>query len=492
MDRNANLQRMEDKSEAWDVIVIGGGASGLSVAFDSATRGYRTLLLEQADFAAATSSRSTKLIHGGVRYLKQGNISLVRESLHERGRLLRNAPNLVRPLPFVVPGYHWWEPFYYTLGLKTYDFLAGKLGIDRSRYLGRNKTLDWLPGISPDGLNGGTLYYDAQFDDARLALAFARSASDAGACLLNHFRVTGLEKTDSGKINGVRARDALDESAAEHKLHAKVVINCTGIFTDSIRTMDEPEAGRVIEPSQGIHIVLDREFLPGDAGIMIPRTDDGRVLFAIPWLGRIILGTTDTPGVPVELDPKPQQEEIDYLVEHAGRYFAKAPTHDDIRATFAGIRPLVRPPKQSGATSEISRDHSLFVSKNGLVTLAGGKWTTCRKMAEDCLDKAIPLSGLRSKPCVTHERRLNESREAHDLPKEEQQPLHDRLPYTAADVISAARHEMAQTLDDVLSRRTRSSFLDEKATADIAPEVAKLLAAELGKDQAWIDTQLAL
>lgn len=492
MDRIANLQRVEDKSESWDVIVIGGGASGLSVALDSATRGYRTLLLEQADFAAATSSRSTKLIHGGVRYLKQGNISLVRESLHERGRLLRNAPNLVRPLPFVVPGYHWWEPFYYTLGLKTYDFLAGKLGIDRSRFLGKDKTLDWLPGISPDGLNGGTLYYDAQFDDARLALAFARSASDAGACLLNHFRVTGLEKTDSGKINGVRAQDALDESATEHTLTAKVVINCTGIFTDSIRTMDEPEAGRVIEPSQGIHIVLDRDFLPGDAAIMIPKTDDGRVLFAIPWLGRIILGTTDTPGVPVEIDPKPQQEEIDYLVEHAGRYFAKAPTHDDIRATFAGIRPLVRPPKQSGATSEISRDHSLFVSKNGLVTLAGGKWTTCRKMAEDCIDKAIPLSGLPSKPCVTHERKLNESREAHDLPEEEQKPLHDRLPYTRADVISAARHEMALTLDDVLSRRTRSSFLDEKATADIAPEVAKLLAAELGKDQSWINSQLAL
>ncbi len=489
MNRDANLQQLDNSSTEWDIIIIGGGATGLSSALDAATRGYRTLLLEQEDFSKGTSSRSTKLIHGGVRYLKQGNISLVRESLHERGRLLRNAPNSVKPMPFVVPGYHWWEPFYYTIGLKLYDILAGKLSIDRSRLLSRESTLERLPGISPEGLNGGTLYYDAQFDDARLALAFARSANDAGACVLNYVKVSGLDKTDSGKICGVRAVDAL--SRKEYSLKAKVVINATGVFTDGVRRMDDAEVRDVIEPSQGIHLVLDRDFLPGDCAIMIPKTDDGRVLFAIPWLNRVLLGTTDTPGVPVELDPRPQQDEIDYLIEHAGRYLAKAPSHDDIRATFAGLRPLVRPPKQSGATSEISRDHSLFVSDSGLVTIAGGKWTTCRKMAEDTIDQAYPIGGLEKKDCVTHELRLNESPETDALPQDAKQKLHDRLPYTQANVLVAVRHEMAQTLDDVLSRRTRCSFLDEKATAEIAPAVAKIMAEELGRDAQWIEAQLA-
>ena len=489
MNRDANLQKLDDRSTQWDIIIVGGGATGLSAALDAATRGYRTLLVEQEDFSKGTSSRSTKLIHGGVRYLKQGNVSLVRESLHERGRLLRNAPHSVKPMPFVVPGYHWWEPVYYTIGLKLYDMLAGKLGIDRSRLLSKGATMQRLPGISPDGLSGGTLYYDAQFDDARLALAFARSADDAGACILNYVKVTGLEKTDSGKICGVHSVDTL--SGQDYVVKAKVVINATGVFTDGVRRMDDAKVLDVIEPSQGIHLVLDRDFLPGDSAIMIPKTDDGRVLFAIPWLNRVLLGTTDTPGVPVELNPRPQQDEIDYLIEHAGRYLVKAPSHDDIRAIFAGLRPLVRPPKQSGATSEISRDHSLFISDSGLVTIAGGKWTTCRKMAEDTIDQAYSIGGLEKQECVTHELRLNESPETDAMPQDSRQNLHERLPYTQANVLVAVRHEMAQTLDDVLSRRTRCSFLDEKATAEIAPEVAKIMAAELGRDEQWIEAQLA-
>ncbi len=483
MNRAAQLAQSDDDSSDWDVIIIGGGASGLGSAVDAAARGYRTLLLEQADFGQGTSSRSTKLVHGGVRYLRNGEIGLVRDSLRERGRLLKNAPHLVGALPFVVPGYRWHERFFYGVGLTMYDLLAGKLGVGKTGHLSRDGVLDRVPNLSPDGLRGGTLYWDGQFDDARLCVALARTAAARGAAVINHLKVAELIK-ENGRVRGVVALDQL--SGKSHRARGRVVINATGVFTDTVRHLDEPDAGDVIEPSQGIHLVLDRAFLGGDTAVMIPRTDDGRVLFAIPWHGRVVLGTTDTPSVPVELDPRPLQSEIDYLIEHAGRYLARKPTHADIRATFAGLRPLVRPKSDAASTASISRDHSLFVSESGLVTIAGGKWTTYRKMAEDTVDRAALVGELPIQPCITADLTLLDRPAAEtdlviDDPAWEER-LHPDFPWRVADVVAAARFEMAATVDDVLSRRTRLAFLDQAAAERCAPRVREILERESAGD----------
>ncbi len=479
MNRADLFERLADTATDWDVIVIGGGATGLGVAVDAATRGYRTLLLEQADFGQGTSSRSTKLVHGGVRYLRNGEIGLVRDSLRERGRLLKNAPNLVGALPFVVPGFRWYERAYYGIGLTLYDVLAGKLGIDKTRHLSRDAVLERIPNLTSDGLHGGTLYWDGQFDDARLCVALARTAIQQGATVLNHVKVTELLRKGD-RLSGVVAVDQL--SGKEYRAEGKVIVNATGVFSDAVRKLDRPEGGDIIEPSQGIHLVLDREFLGGDTAIMIPKTDDGRVLFAIPWHDRVVLGTTDTPNVPVELEPRPQEDEIDYLVEHAGRYLAKAPTHDDIRATFAGLRPLVRPKSDAGSTAAISRDHSLFVSDSGLVTIAGGKWTTYRKMAEDTVGRAAQVGGLPTQPCRTADLPLLDrpaaETELGEIEPAWREKLDPAFPWRIADVVAAVRHEMACTADDVLSRRTRLSFLDEAAAARAKPRVEEILERE--------------
>lgn len=477
------LDRLADSSADWDVIVIGGGATGLGVAVDATTRGYRTLLLEQADFGQGTSSRSTKLVHGGVRYLRNGEVGLVRDSLRERGRLLKNAPNLVGALPFVVPGFRWYERFYYGVGLTLYDVLAGKLGIGKTKHLSREAVLEKIPNLTESGLHGGTLYWDGQFDDARLCVALARTAAQHEATVLNHAKVSELMHEGS-RISGVVAVDQL--TGKEYRATGKVVVNATGVFTDSVRKMDQANSSDIIEPSQGIHIVLDRDFLGGDTAIMIPKTDDGRVLFAIPWHGKVVLGTTDTPNVPVELEPRPQEDEIDYLIEHAGRYLAKAPTHADIRATFAGLRPLVRPKSDAGSTAAISRDHSLFVSESGLVTIAGGKWTTYRKMAQDTVDRAAQQGQLPTKPCLTEDLTLLDrpaaETELTDRKPEWDEKLDPDFPWLIADVVAAVRHEMACTVDDVLSRRTRLSFLDQAAAERVTPKVQGILEQERGAD----------
>ena len=491
MNREKLLSQLVEPTEEWDIIVIGGGATGLGIALDAASRGYRTALLEQADFAAGTSSKSTKLVHGGVRYLQGGEIPLVRESLRERGRLLRNAPNLVKALPFVVPAYRWYERLYHGIGLRLYDLLAGRLGIASTGHLSQEQTSLRVPNLKAAGLHGSTLYWDGQFDDARMAIALARTAVQEGAVPVNYVSVEELIKED-GKVKGLRAVDQL--GGDEFLLKAKAVINATGVFSDSVRKMDVPNAPDVIIPSQGIHLVLDREFLGGNTGVMIPKTDDGRVLFAIPWHNRILLGTTDTPGVPPSLHPMPHEEEVEYLLEHAARYLTRAPAREDIRATFAGLRPLVKPRGSGGgATSKISRSHSIFFSESGLLTIAGGKWTTFRQMAEDAVDRIAAEGLLRTKPCCTGDLTLLDQSRASELAEADpdlREPLDVELPYTMADVAAGVRYEMAMTLSDVLSRRTRCLLLDQQATIRCAEKIARWMAKELGKGDQWVEDQL--
>ena len=486
----------------WDVVIIGGGATGLGVAVDSATRGYRTLLLEAHDFCKGTSSRSTKLVHGGVRYLEQGDIPLVLEALRERGLLHRNAPHIVHHLSFIVPRYKWWEGPFFGIGMKVYDALAGKLNLAPSKILSREETLQRIPNIEPENLLGGVEYFDGQFDDARLAIALARTAADHGAALLNYTRVSGLLKT-GGMISGLSCCDM--ETGQTFDVQAKVIINATGIFADDVRLMDEPAAPRAVQPSQGVHLVFDRTFLQGDSAIMVPHTDDGRVLFVIPWHDKVLVGTTDTAMDTPEMEPRALEEEIGFILRNSARYLARDPKREDILSIFAGQRPLVRKP--GSATKSISRNHEVLISDSGLVTIVGGKWTTYRKMAEDTINHAALIGGLTEIPCATASLPLQgwyrpESGNlspayavyGSDANSLEQlgfnSPLHPRLPYTKGNVLWAIRYEMARTVEDVLSRRTRALLLDAKAAIEMAPETAAIMASELGKDKSWEKSQV--
>ncbi len=507
MNRDHMLTRIKDSSQVWDCIIIGGGATGLGCAIDAASRGYQTLLVEQKDFAQATSSRSTKLIHGGVRYLQQGNISLVLEALKERGLLLRNAPHLVSNQSFIVPAYGWWEGPFYGIGLKLYDALAGKYGFGPSKMLSKKDTLRQIPTVETKGLRGGVIYHDGQFDDTRLAINMAETAAEQGATILNYMKVTSLIK-DRDHTRGVIAQD--EETGKGYELKARVVINATGVFADAVRKMDDPQSRAMIKPSQGSHIVLDKSFLPGDCAIMVPRTADGRVLFAIPWHNHVIVGTTDTPIDDTVMEPLPLPQEIDFLLAHAARYLTKDPTRDDVLSAFAGLRPLV----SSGGeekTAAISREHTVQVSQSGLVTIIGGKWTTYRKMAEDTLSRAVPVAQLEERPSVTKELHIHgfhknpgefgtfaiygsDAPALQDLIREDKtygKPLHPRMATVAGEVIWAARHEMARTIEDFLSRRTRALVLDARASMEMAPQVAELMARELGRDKTWQDHQIS-
>lgn len=501
------MDRLRDRSEPWDIIVIGGGATGMGIAVDAAARRYDVLLLEQADFGKGTSSRSTKLVHGGVRYLQQGNISLVMEALKERGLLLQNAPHLVSDLAFVVPNYEWWEAPFYGVGMKVYDVMAGRYRFGRSKNLSVEETIERLPNIERDGLRGGVLYHDGQFDDARLLVNLAQTAFEQGATIVNYARVVDLVKDGSGFLSGVRAVDG--ETGEEFTAAARVVINATGPFTDSVRRMDCAEAQPVIQPSQGVHITLDRSFLAGDSAIMVPRTSDGRVMFAVPWHDHVILGTTDTPLEQVSLEPRAHPEEIDFILETAEPYLVKDPSRDDILSVFAGIRPLKRSAGEE-STAHISREHSIDVSASGLVTIAGGKWTTYRNMAEDCVDHAMTVGDLPERPCVTKSLRVHgHLRDAGrfgelapygsdaaavgaliESDSRLEQQLHSALPYRAGEVLWSARFEMARTVDDYLSRRSRATFLNARAALEMAPTVARLLAEELGRDGQWVESQI--
>jgi glycerol-3-phosphate dehydrogenase len=508
MTRGKMYGRFQAHSGLWDMIIVGGGATGVGVAIDAAARGYQVLLLEQSDFGKGTSSRSTKLVHGGVRYLEQGNISLVMEALKERGLLFQNAPHLVHDLGFVVPNYIWWEAPFYGLGLKLYDLLAGKYGFGTSKILSKEETLERLPTIKSEGLRGGVIYSDGQFDDSRLLINMVTTAFEHGATLLNYARVSEVTKDAQGFVDGVVALDG--ESGEEIRAQAKVVINATGAFSDELRQRADPAAQPMIAPSQGIHLVFERSFLPGDSAIMVPHTSDGRVMFAIPWHNHTLVGTTDTPISAAVLEPVAMDQEIDFILDTASSYLAKRPSRADVLSVFAGIRPLVRS-QDIGNTAALSRDHTIHIDHTGLLTICGGKWTTYRRMAEDCVNQAATLAQLPDSPCMTHHLKVHGYHPAakefghlsvygSDAPAVQTLmradpalalPLNPALPNTGAEVVWAVRNEMALTVEDVLARRTRALFLNAKAAVAMAPRVACLMARELEQPASWEGEQVA-
>ncbi|WOO42203.1 glycerol-3-phosphate dehydrogenase/oxidase [Rubellicoccus peritrichatus] len=502
MKRSTAINRLSNKSEIWDILVVGGGATGLGCAVDAAARGYKVALVEQADFAKGTSSRSTKLVHGGVRYLKQGNISLVLEALKERGLLCENAPHLVSHQSFIVPNYNWWEGPFYGIGMKVYDVLAGKLGLEASRNLSKQETLEQIPTLEEKDLVGGVIYYDGQFDDARLATNLAQTVWDLSGVAVNYVKATGLLQ-EGGLTSGVMAQDM--ESGDELEIRAKCVINAAGVFSDGLRRMDEPDGKDIIAASRGVHLVLPKQFVPKDAAIMVPHTTDGRVLFAVPWHGYVVLGTTDESTEDICLEPRATEEEIDFILENAARYMHTNPTRDDVLSVYAGLRPLVKH-GDSGNTAALSRDHTIIISETGLITIAGGKWTTYRKMAEDAIDHAETVAGFDKRDCRTHHLPIHgcttrkfdgpalinlfgsDAEKILDLTREQPEliePLHPRLPYCKGEAIWAAREEMARSVEDILARRTRSLLLDAQASIEAAPLVGQLLAKELGQDETW-------
>lgn len=499
--REELLARLGEK-RTWDLAVVGGGATGLGVALDAAARGFSVVLLESHDFAKGTSSRATKLVHGGVRYLAQGDIGLVREALHERATLLRNAPHLAQPLAFVMPSYKIWETPFYGMGLKMYDALAGRAGLGSTQFLGRRQVLDCLPTARTEGLKGGVKYWDGQFDDARLALALARTAARQGALLVNYCGVTALVH-EAGKVAGLHCKDA--ESGRDFTVRARCVVNAAGVWVDALRAQDGQATGRpvkpMVAPSQGVHVVVDRDFLAGDHALMVPKTADGRVLFGVPWLGKVILGTTDTPRADLPREPRPFKDELDFILRESGRYLARAPGVDDIRSIWVGLRPLVKPVGDAGEqTKGLSREHTVLVSRGGLVTVTGGKWTTYRAMAEDVLEKCfeagllqrvaagvtanLPLAGAAPARVA-----ISAAPGVHLYGSEA--PCLDELPgagralgggLTEAMVRFAARHEYARTAEDVLARRSRLLFLDARLAGSLAGEVGALLREETGAD----------
>lgn len=508
MDRRELIDRLKNNpGETWDVIVIGGGATGMGTALDAASRGYKTLLLEQSDFSKGTSSRSTKLVHGGVRYMAQGDLLLVMEALHERGLMLKNAPHLTFNQEFVIPIYTVWDAILYTVGLTFYDLLAGRLSMGRSRFINKQKTIARLPLLKTKGLIGGVVYHDGQFDDSRMTIALAQSSAERGAVVLNYFRVSALLKDDRGKINGVSASDEV--SGDEYTLRAKAVINATGVFADDIAKMDVPGSRPTIKPSQGVHIVLDKSFLQSDSAIMIPKTSDGRVLFAIPWYDAVVIGTTDTPVNDVSLEPQALEEEIGFILQTAGLYMAKPPKREDIQCIFAGLRPLAANPENPSSTKEVSRRHKITVSRSGLISVIGGKWTTYRCMAEETVDKAIKAGFLEKRECITSSLNLTDiknvnlsdrlhiygdsSSEIRKLITENPtlgKQLDPRLPYTLAEIRWICRNEMPVNVEDILSRRTRALLLNARVSREIAPVVAAIMAEEQGHDENWQTLQL--
>tara|TARA_A100001011_G_scaffold16351_1_gene17013 strand:+ start:1959 stop:3506 length:1548 start_codon:yes stop_codon:yes gene_type:complete len=488
----------------WDIVIIGGGASGLGIALDASKRGYKTLLLEKYDFGKGTSSRSTKLIHGGVRYLQNGDITLVIESLKERGILKRNAPHLVQDLSFVIPTYDWWASPFYGIGMKIYDMMAGKLGLGKSEIISKQETEKLIPNVNKKGLRGGVIYHDGQFDDSRMAITLALSADSKKTALLNYCNVEGLIKKD-GEIKGLNFTDSINSK--KYQIKSKVVINATGVFAEEIIRMDQPKIEKMIQPSQGVHIVLERRFLKSKHAILIPQTSDGRVLFAVPWKNYVVVGTTDTQVKKASEEPKALKEEVDFILKNAGKYMSVKPKKDDIKSVFAGLRPLAATSNKQ-STKEVSRSHKIDISPSGLISVLGGKWTTYRKIAEDAINTAISINKLKKKKCKTErtklfgfKRNVSWSDPMHvygSLKKKveslgginDNESLSNKF-YISNNIIEwSIIHEMALTVEDILARRTRCVFLDSKESQRIAPIVAQKMADVLGEDDKWIDAEL--
>lgn len=473
------LQQL-DEDKIWDMLIIGGGATGLGAALDAASRGFSTILIEANDFAKGTSSRSTKLVHGGVRYLEQGNLKLVREALKERGWLLQNAPNVTQKLGFVIPAFSFIQKIYYGTGLKVYDVLSGKLSLGATKFLNKKEILNFLPGINQKNLTGGIVYYDGQFDDARLAINLAKTAAKYHAVLINYCEAISLLKTKN-KVSGAVVYDAVNDKTFEIK--SKTVINATGVFADDILQMDS-ETQEIITPSQGIHLVIDKKYFPGSHALMIPKTDDKRVLFALPWHNKVVIGTTDTEVEDINDEPIPLKEETDFLLKHANRYLKSTITLNDVTSMFAGLRPLVST-KGVTNTSLLSRDHVIIVSLSNLISITGGKWTTYRRMAEDAVNNAIFVAKFSYKDCITKHLQIESS-------------LFDNINYddsiekiySIKNIKEFTENEMAITVEDVLARRTRLLFLDARSAIQTAPLVAQRMAAMLNKDEHWIQLEI--
>ena len=503
MNRKDSIIKL-NKVLQWDVVIIGGGASGLGIALDASKRGYKTLLLEKHDFAKGTSSRSTKLIHGGVRYLQNGDITLVIESLKERGILKRNAPHLVQDLSFVIPTYDWWASPFYGIGMKIYDMMAGKLGLGKSEIISKEETEKLIPNISKKGLRGGVIYHDGQFDDSRMAITLALSADSKKTTLLNYCNVEGLIKKD-GEIIGLNFTDLINSK--KYQIKSKVVINATGVFAEEIIRMDQPKIEKMIQPSQGVHIVLERRFLKSKHAILIPQTSDGRVLFAVPWKNYVVVGTTDTHVKKASEEPKALKEEVDFILKNAGKYMSVKPKRDDIKSVFAGLRPLAATSNKQ-STKEVSRSHKIDISPSGLISVLGGKWTTYRKIAEDALNTAISINKLKKKKCKTERTKLfgfkrnvswSDPMHVYGSMKKKVESLGgvndnkslSKKFYVSNNIIEwSIIHEMALTVEDILARRTRCVFLDSKESKRIAPIVAQKMADVLGEDDKWIDAEL--
>ena len=508
MDRNQLLSRLDDQDKVWYVVVIGGGATGLGCAVDAAARGYSVALFEREDFAKCTSSRSTKLVHGGVRYLQKLEVDLVREALHERGLMKQNAPHLVKDQAFVISNYSHWDNFLYFCGLLFYDILSFGFGYGRSRFISAKKVLEYLPTSEVKGLKGGVVYHDGQFDDSRMAVNLAQTAVEQGAVVANYTAVESVLHDEQGKVCGVVARDIM--SGKEYTVKAKAVINAAGIFVDEVMQMDKPDMPKMVVPSQGVHLVLDMKFLQSDYAIMVPKTSDGRVLFAVPWHDKVVVGTTDIQRPVAESEPKPLDEEIDFILSTAGLYMSPAPTRKDIVSVFAGQRPLAAPKKEGKSSKEVSRSHKIIVSDHDLITITGGKWTSYRRMAEDTVDKAIEMGKVEKRKCVTRKLKIHGWRPNPNLADHmyvygsdepsirkminENPALGERLSekygYTVAEVLWAVREEMAQTVEDVLARRVRLLFVDAREAQNVARRVAEVMAEEMGKDKTWIDEQV--
>ena len=508
MKREQMLLALAFFKDPWDIVIIGGGATGLGIAVDAASRGFKTLLLEQSDFGKGTSSRSTKLVHGGVRYMAQGNISLVYEGLKERGLMIKNAPHLVRNQKFIIPAYNWWDILIYTIGLNFYDLLSGRLSFGRSRFMSGKETIQALPTLNKNGLKGGILYHDGQFDDTRMLVSLACTCADHGGTVINYMKVAGLIK-ENNRVTGLKVTDL--EGHTDYIVMAKTIINAAGVFADEIIQFDKPGTNRQIRPSQGIHIVLDRDFLKSDHALMVPRTSDGRVMFAVPWYDRVVIGTTDTFVDQISLEPKALKEETKFILETTGQYLDKRPTEEDILCIFAGLRPLAAPQGKGKRTKDISRRHKVTVSASGLITIVGGKWTSYRRMAEDAVNEAIKTGQLPSRKCVTSSLHIHgyddhvlagsnpccpygsDLSQVEKIESESEKFkgfLSEKLKIKRSQIIWAVREEMARTVEDALARRTRSLFLDSRESMNIAPETARLMAKELGRGEEWINSQL--